>query len=90
MLAPYERNALVFGRHIVNAVVFLHVVVYAFGGLLGVQFAQVAVLVAAVEVVYAERRVGSLLDFRKETAFAYAVDAPRRYEETVVGLDRKL
>ena len=52
----------------------------------GVQFAKIAVLVSAVEVVDAVSDVGSLLDFGQKTTRSDAVDTSCRQEEHVARL----
>ena len=83
-----EAHALVFGRRIIGAVVFFHVVVDAFGGQFGVQFAVVAILVLAFEVVDAVGHVGCLLNLGQETSRANAVNAAGRQEEAVAFFHR--
>ena len=78
---PLVRTLLVFG-----AVVRVHGVVDALRCLLGVQFAQVSVLVAPIVVVDAVGDITCLLDLGQERARADGMDAAGRQEEHIVFL----
>ena len=73
--ASHQFHPHVLHRRVMSAVVGKDAVVDAFGSLVGVQLAQVALLVAAVEIVDAIGDVARLLDFGHETTFADGVDA---------------
>ena len=85
--ARNQLHAAVLRRGVVRPVVGQHGVVDGLLGQLGVQFAGVAVGIAAVEVVDAVGDVRSLLDLGDEGSGADRMHAARRQEENVAWMD---